>query len=838
MNERRRPIATSRIRIGTGATLPPLLGSRTTPLAAAIVAALYPATGALAQRADEGSRLEEIIVTATRRELNLQTVSQSITAFTTDDIEKQAFQSTQDIVNALPSVSLVSFQPGANAIVMRGVATGSAEFRTDSQVAVYLDDQPMTANSQQVEVRPIDLERVEALPGPQGTLFGSSSQTGTLVYITNKPDTTGYSAQFDAEVSTTKGGEESYDASGHVNIPVSDDIAVRAVGFYSLEGGYVDNVFGRTLDGQFDNAAAVEDDWNDWTTYGGRVAARWQINSAWETTASLIGQVSESEGGWDSDPVLGDYKITRFMDEFLDDKWYQASLNLKGDLGFAELSATASYFDRDIKYEYDNSNYDQWRTAYYGVYLGYDLYNTNYLIGPQHSHQTQDRWSYEVRLTSQGESRFQWMAGAFYEDVYDWWHYGSRIPGLETTTHWEYAQYLAYYYNGLGYDVQYPLNPTDDYYTDTYDRTVKQKAIFGELTFDLTEQWSVTGGARWFEYERSGFELRQSPFGFPIRNDGLADMGSQEISGKDSDTVFKFSTQYRFDDQRMIYALYSEGFRLGGNNSERAAENGILPLEYKPDTLKNYEAGLKSRWLDETLQVNVTAFLMQWDDIQLNRSGSDAGNVWWMRGTFNGGKAEQKGAEISVSWSPTENFSIDASAFLADPEFSEDTFTPEQDPNDPGTVPEIAAGTVMPVSPDRKYWLSAEYIVPNLFGMQGDFWTRISYSYQSEVWKDLDAISDYEEAVTPEERADALQQLVPSYSTTTLQLGFTHDNGWETALVVRNLFDEQGVNWLSSASYAPGPDETALPWQGETRWNYTRSLQRPRTIGLSFSKKW
>ena len=117
----------------------------------------------------------------------------------------------------------------------------------------------------------------------------------------------------------------------------------------------------------------------------------------------------------------------------------------------------------------------------------------------------------------------------------------------------------------------------------------------------------------------------------------------------------------------------------------------------------------------------------------------------------------------------------------------------------------------MPVSPEEKYWLSAEYTVPNLFGLQGDFWTRISYSYQSEVWKDLDAISDYQEAVTPEERADALQQLVPSYSSTTLQLGFTHDNGWETALVVRNLFDEQGVNWLSSASYAPGPDETALP---------------------------
>jgi hypothetical protein len=249
---------------------------------------------------------------------------------------------------------------------------------------------------------------------------------------------------------------------------------VRAVGFYSIEGGYVDNVFGRTLDGQFDNAAAVEEDWNDWTTYGGRIAARWQISPKWQTTASLIAQTSESEGGWESDPALGDYKITRFMDEFLDDKWYQASLNLKGDLGFAELSATASYFDRDIKYQYDNSNYDQWRTAYYGVYWGYDLYNTNYLIGPFFNDQTQDRWSYEVRLTSKGESRFQWMAGAFYEDVYDWWHYGSRLPNYMSTPSWEQAQYLACYANSLGYDVQCPLPDTQMYYSDYFDRTIKQ----------------------------------------------------------------------------------------------------------------------------------------------------------------------------------------------------------------------------------------------------------------------------------------------------------------------------------------------------------------------------
>ena len=125
--------------------------------------------------------------------------------------------------------------------------------------------------------------------------------------------------------------------------------------------------------GDQDNADVVEKDWNDYTTYGGRIAARWQISPEWESTLSLISQYSEADGAWESDPALGDYKITRFFDEYRDDDWYQTSLNVKGDLGFAELSMTASYFDRSIKYEWDNANYSQWRSAYYG---GFDSIRT------------------------------------------------------------------------------------------------------------------------------------------------------------------------------------------------------------------------------------------------------------------------------------------------------------------------------------------------------------------------------------------------------------------------------------------------------------------------------
>ncbi len=232
------------------------MNDRITPLAAAIFAVLYPASAALAQQTPPpatATRLEPVTVTATRRNENLQDVGQSVTAISTEAIEKHALQGLSDVVGALPSVNIVSGRPGRDAIVMRGVSTGSEEFRTDSQVAVYLDDQPMTTISTQVDMRLIDIARIESLPGPQGTLFGSSSQTGTIRYITNKPEPSGFSSQLDAEVGTTKGGEESYDISGHVNIPVTDTLAIRAVGYYSIEGGYVDNVLGLTLMGDRDN---------------------------------------------------------------------------------------------------------------------------------------------------------------------------------------------------------------------------------------------------------------------------------------------------------------------------------------------------------------------------------------------------------------------------------------------------------------------------------------------------------------------------------------------------------------------------------------------------------
>jgi iron complex outermembrane recepter protein len=778
------------------------------PLAIAIAAALYPAAAILAADS-RGDTLEEVIVTATRREINLQVVPQSVTALSTDFIQKQALTNLRDLVGALPSMNVYSTWPGQSSIIIRGIATGTSEFRIDSQVSIYLDEQPMTSITQQADVRLVDIERVELLPGPQGTLFGSSAQAGTLHYVTNKPDPSGFSSGVDLEVGTTKGGSESYDASGWVNIPINDNFAIRAVGFYSDEGGYVDLVEGATLMGDATNADIARDDQNSYKQSGGRIAGLWTINPQWNVLATAIYQRSDTDGEFDTDPALGDYKITRFFDQWRDDEWYTLSGTVKGDLGFAELAVTASYFDRKIDYEYDDTNYSQWRTTRFGYYA---LYDTGTLHAVTFNYQKQSRWAYEARLTSLGESKLQWMAGAFYEDVYDWWDFGDRLTAgdFSQTRAWQEANRIACEDINDPTVAKCPLDPTQIYYFNNYSNKVKQLAFFGELTYNLTDKWSVTGGARWFEFDRQMFDKYNVPYGLPAQSD--PDANGLVSKAKASDTSFKFATKYQFTPEVMVYALYSEGFRLGGQNSQRAANSGQVPLKYGPDTLANYEAGIKSQWLDNRLRLNLSAFLMKWEDIQIHFDSTDA---YWIEGNINGGTAEQKGVEFNGEWAVTESLNFAWSAFLASPEFTEDTIVPNSDP------PEvyIPKDSVLPNSPKEKYWASVDYTFPKFLPLAGDVWTRFSYNWQAKFWDGLDAIAEHD-----------LEFLLPEMKSGTFQLGFTSDNGWETSFIVRNVFDDRGLTWKSSTERGD--------IFGDPRWHHVEGIVRPRSYYLSFSKKW
>jgi outer membrane receptor protein involved in Fe transport len=319
---------------------------RLTPLAAAIAAVLYPVHPAFAQDRDaDNPVLEEVIVTATMREANIQTVPQSITAFSTVEIQRANLQTLEDAVRALPSLNLTNSQPGRNELVYRGVSSGTGEYYTDTQTAVYLDDSSISLISQQPFPHFVDIEMLESLPGPQGTLYGSASQTGTLRYITHKPNMAGLSGEVFGELGTTKGGDASYQVSGWVNIPVTEGLALRAVGYYVKEGGWIDNVPGRTYadpkpDGpQFDptNQAVVENNQNKRRLTGGRISALWELTDDLSVLLSVISEDSHDDGTWSSDPALGDNKIIRFFDEYRDDRWTNVAFNIDADLGLVRM---------------------------------------------------------------------------------------------------------------------------------------------------------------------------------------------------------------------------------------------------------------------------------------------------------------------------------------------------------------------------------------------------------------------------------------------------------------------------------------------------------------------
>ncbi|MDX1499105.1 MAG: TonB-dependent receptor [Woeseiaceae bacterium] len=814
-----------------------------TPIAGAVFGALNPAGSALAQEqaAERSNEIDEILVTATKRELNLQDVPQSIAVLSAVQLQRMGAKDLEATLKALPSVNLTALQPGQNSLVIRGISSGAYEYRTEAQVAVYFDEQPMTFNSQQVGVRNIDMSRVENLPGPQGTLFGSSSQTGTIRYITNKPVYGGFGGQVEARYGTTKGGEGSWEVNGVLNMPLVDNrLAARLVGYTSHDGGYVDNIYGLSFAGNYDNADLVEDDFNEYDVDGGRLHVLWDLNDKWSTLFTLMGENTTADGVWDTDAALGDYEVVRFEEEIRTDDWYSASMTLSGDLGFADLKFNYSYFDRDIVYEYDNMTYNQFKDRYWGGglyyelyyagdpnyvnYPNYPLYNVNYNRSIIFNDQIQQRDTFEFRLVSKGDTRFQWIAGAYYEDILDQWFYGTKVENHLETASWAYAQYLAYFYSYYNPNQVYPLPPTDINYTNELDRTVTQTAVFGEMSYDLTDALTAQFGVRWAEYDRdiaSKFTFPQGLIPFGDRYDGD---GVFEDVGKESDTIYKFGLRYNVDDDRMLYALYSQGFRVGGANSQRAANTGLIPQTYDSDLVNNYELGVKSQWLDGRLTLNASAFHMNWEDYQT----TSGGGFWWLFGIVNASDAETTGLELDARWQLTDRLSFEAKLFMADPKFTENYCSIFEDgvkqpcPVDgSGNVIEdeldIRKGMPMPNSPESTAHASLYYTVPDVWG--GDLWFYYDYYYSSKIWNNTSNIVENDR-----------DGIAPSWSSSTFSAGLMLPNDLNLEINVRNLFDQQGYSYVWTGE----ADNAEL--FGDPRYRRIRAQERPRTIWFTVRK--
>ena len=775
------------------------------PLAVAIASVLM----GVNVSAEPVKALEEIIVTATKREVNIQNVAQSISALSSDDLKKMRAIDMKGVINAFSGVSMVSSNPQQNEITMRGLTSGTGEWYSDSQVAVYLDEQPMTTASQQVNVRGVDMERIESLQGPQGTMYGSSSQAGTIRYISNKPNHNGISGQLETSYGFTKGGDDSYDLNGHLNIPLIDDqLAMRVVAYQSRDGGYVDNLYGQSLSGNFDNAdlvggvGGVDKNQNEGSIAGGRIAFLWEMTDDWSGLLTVVGEQSKYDGHWDTDPSLGDHKITAFTDDQSDSKWYSTAFNLTGDLGFAELSATVTHLERDISYLHDQNVYNQYKDKTYhtaeGAYA--NRYDTDYNRSLWFNDQNQERDALEIRLASLGDSRLSWVAGAFYEDVYDDWYAGTVHENLADTPSAAAASgYVAY--NQL--DAKYLSDPNVSY-ANIFERTVQQTALFAEVSYDISDQFTLRVGSRWSEYKRDTSDA----FYYPFKLDE-----SENTRSKVDDSIHKVALQYQIDDDRMVYALYSQGFRLGGQNGPRAVASGFVNQTYDSDTLDNYELGIKSQWFDNRLQVNSQLFHMVWSDYQTNISGDDN---WYDHGTVNAGDAQVTGLELDIALQASENLKIKANMFFARSEFKD------------SIVDDIEAGMRMPNSPKYKGWLSINYDIPDLFG--GDAWLYFETSYQAESWNEIYNIPRKDDDDDDGDNDGVTEGLSKPYSVSSLSFGVDMPNDLSVTLLLDNVFDKATSTYVSTGN---NDDADAF---GDSRWHNTQSFERPRTFWVTLRK--
>ncbi|MFT5134513.1 MAG: iron complex outermembrane receptor protein, partial [Gammaproteobacteria bacterium] len=574
-------------------------------------------SGAVLAQTGQVEAINEIIVTARKRTENLQDIPQSLQAFSGEDIRKYGIQGVSDLARFIPSLTYLESSPGQTKVVFRGVADADTVGIASPSTAVYLDEQSMTQGSQAPAIRPVDLERIEALQGPQGSLYGASSQSGTLRYITNKPNTEKFEANIGVGLGSIDGGEESYDVDAMVNIPINDQLAIRLVGFHAKDGGYIDNVLGTTPEtGLRDNSNIASKDINDVEHTGGRVGIRWHVSENWTDTLMINYQKIEAGGYNDFDPTVGDLQTVKFFNESRDDEYLSISNVIEGDLGFADLMLATSYYDRDIAYVHDTTTYASYFDIAFGTYYAtYDFGQDP--IGFRRYSQNDERFSIEGRLSKDAEN-WKGVIGFFYEEGDQNWDFKTFTDGYRSSP--AFAAWSGYYPSQAG-------NFGDAWWNSFEAISTRDYSFFGEVTFSFTENFDITFGGRYYDSKTTRAYAVERP-------DNRLDQAPVSPSGIDDGFLPKFGISYRFDENKMIYALHSQGFRTGGANRGRSRDlspaeiaSGIFgtatqsspsfPLIYDGDTLKNWEAGFKTQWMDNRLRVNLSFYHMIWQDYQL-----------------------------------------------------------------------------------------------------------------------------------------------------------------------------------------------------------------------------
>lgn len=777
----------------------------------------------------------DIVVTATKRSESLQNVPISVQALTTKKLDELNITNFKQYAQQLTSVSFQALggTPGTNVIYMRGVASGGDGNHSGAlpSVGVYLDEQPVTTIGGNLDVHIYDVARIESLSGPQGTLYGASSEAGTIRIISNKPDTSHFYGRADVEANHVSKGGFGGKAEGMINLPLSSSAALRVIGYYQRDAGYIDNVPGtRQFCGgvNFDtagncvkdgisvsNAAFVKKDYNDTEIAGGRAALKVDLDSNWTVTPSVMYQDTRSHGSYGYDPKVGDLQVQHFFPEFRRDRFIQAGLTIEGKVGNWDLTYAGAYLDRKT---YQSSDYTDYSEAYDSLYssagglAGYFYYRDNagrtidprqQVIGSDHF----KKLSQELRVASPSSDRFRIVAGAFYQrqtnDIYQ----DYKIANLATTLS----------VNG---------SPGTLWLTKQY-RVDTDYAMFGEASFDITPTLTATAGARAYIYDNTligffgfgrdpangfnttpynaagssrtgvagcfttnGTRLRDAVAaggsttllppavaGGPCTNLGTfaAGAGVQPVKASGQGVTYRFNLSWKPVTGVLLYGTASRGFRPGGIN--RRAD--VPP--YGADFLTNYELGAKTTLLGGKLRLNGAIYQQNWDKFQFAFLGLNSftqiqnGPNARIRGAEIQGSLNLRALSLSGSASYTDAKTTQNLCFAADP-----TFTCG------GATPSAPAGTRLPITPQFKASGTARYSVP--IGTAKAYGQGV-VSYQSSASSDVRTLA-FTPTGVPYNPAATLGRLA-AFTTADFAIGAEFSR-FSLELFLQNAFDARG----------------------------------------------
>ena len=784
--------------------------------------------------------LEEIVVTATRHEESLSKVPISVTALTQDSMDQRGIKDFQDVARFTPGVNIDT--SGTNAISIRGISSSGGAGTT----GIYIDDTPIQMrslgfNPDDTLPKTFDLERVEVLRGPQGTLFGAGSEGGAVRYILAQPSTTATDTYVRSELSYTQDGQPSTEFGiAHGQPLIDGTLGVRGSIWYRYDGGWIDRVDDTT-------GAVLNHNVNYSNSMAGRLAAVWQPTSNFTATPSILYQRQDKNDDstyWPaySNPGQGQFNTATPERVGGPDTYYLPALKMQWDLGSTQLISNTSYFHRKQITAYQGTVYDlaYWQTVpgslgltpgpWYPLIDANGIHLPSELAGlqtPNTMTNSQESYTQELRWQSaDASSKWSWTAGIFWQLAKE-----GSIEELKSTNINEVFNDLfgftpASFYGGNFYScptrAAYPSIPACDIYYNNNTTFDRQIAGFGEVSYAFTDWMKLTVGER---VARTSFSLNHYADGY--ENYGPAGAAASE---KETPKTPKATLSFQVDPKDLFYLSYAKGFRVGGGNAplpsycdaDLAAAgypNGA-PLTYKSDSTQNYEIGSKNGFGD-WLKIATSVYYIKWDQIQQSIYVAGACGLQF---TDNLGTAAAWGGDIQAE-AKLGSVDIDLATGYTSARYTK---------NDPsGCQQSASAPPCLASSGDA---ISGQAAINYSPGVNSPFTTALGVQYNFRLTKydsyvradwEYEARNHWLAAVQdPNNNAQynyGYSYTLPSTSFTSMRAGVNFGE-WQLAAFCDNLFDTHTVN-----NYALGQtDGTVTPQQNA----YTF---RPRTVGLTFT---